>query len=257
MDGLELTKKWLKRSLESIDLSNELNSKVILNKILNNAYLNLLVMDSSPPEAYSETLLLDAKRIDTIKAKVFKLTLIGSVFLVTYATAGPSIQGLQEFRDKLKDQLMVLISDNSSDLSEEELKSQMTSVALQVKKEMKSCSEKHGLTLLDETKAQTLETQITDIYCSDNRLRKIVERRVLEFIERVLSSPTAAPMQIPSGFSALKDELTQIAGQFVRIAVHNRAVFCEYYSDIISELKPGFTASGIQSTESDLTISSQ
>ena len=235
-------------------MSNENNAKVITNKILINAYLELIVWDKSAQEAYPETLLLDANRITAIKAKVFKLTLIGSVFLVTYATVGPSIQGLQEFKDKLKNHLMVLISDKSNEFSSDELKSQMTSIALQVKQEIKACLKDHGFAQMEETKAQTLETQIIDSYSADNRLRKVVERRVLEFIESVLSSPTAAPMQIPTGLSAVKEELTQIAGQFVRIVVHNRAVFAEYYSNIITELIPGITTSGTQSNDRDLTL---
>ena len=239
-----------------MDLSDESNAKVITNKILINAYLELLVWDNRAQEAYPETLLLDANRINTIKAKVFKLTLIGSVFLVTFATVGPSIQGLQEFKDKLKNSLMVLISDKSNEFSSEELKSQMTSVALQVKQEIKECLKDHGFTQMDETKTQTLETQIIDIHESENRLRKVVERRILEFLERVLSSPTAVPMQIPTGLSAVKEELTQIAGQYVRIVVHNRSVFAEYYADIITELIPGIDTSGMQSIARDLTISS-
>lgn len=241
LDGLEYTKLWLKRNFESLDLENETNCKIITNKILINAYLELLVWDHNKQDSYPETLLLDATRINTIKAKVLKLTLIGSVFLVTYATVGPSIQGLQEFKDKLKEHLIVLISDKSSDYSEEELKSQMTSVSLQVKEEVKTCLEKHGFIPLDATKDQSLQTQIIDISCGDNRLRKVIERRILEFIERVVSSPTAAPMQIPTGLTAVKQELTQIGGQFVRIVAHNRAVFSQYYANIISDLIPGLS----------------
>jgi len=217
--------------------------------------LELLNWDNSKQEYYPETLLMDTARINTIKAKVAKLTLIGSVFLVTYATVGTSIQGLQEFRDKLKDQLMLLITENTNS-SDEDLKSQMTSVSLQVKKEVQSCLEKHGFPQLDANKAEMLETQIIDISNSDNRVRKVVERRVLEFVERVLSSPTAAPMQIPTGLSSLQKELTEIAGQFIRIVAHNRAVFSKYYADIITDMIPDISRAETQSIERDLTTSS-
>ncbi|CAG2119678.1 unnamed protein product, partial [Medioppia subpectinata] len=46
VDGLEYTKTWLKRNYESIDVSNETNCKIITNKILVNAYLELLVWDN-------------------------------------------------------------------------------------------------------------------------------------------------------------------------------------------------------------------
>lgn len=254
-DGLEYTKIWLKRNNEMIDLSNETNSRIIINKLLINSYLELLVWDNSKQEYYPETLLLDSTRINSIKAKVTKLTLIGSLFFVTFATVGTSIQDIQEFKEKLKDQLMLLLSEDSD--SSEDLKSQMTSIALQVIKEVQNCLEKHGFPHLDSNKTQILETQIIDISNANNRVKKVVERRILEFIERVLSSPTAAPMQIPTGLSSLQKELTEIAGQFMRIVAHNRAVFSKYYANIIIDMIPNISSSERESLERDLTISSQ
>jgi hypothetical protein len=241
-----------------IDLSNETNSRIIMNKILINSYLELLVWDDSKQDHYPETLLMDMTRINSIKAKVAKLTLIGSVFLVTYATVGAPIQGLQELKDKLKEQLMLLISENGNNYSVEDLKSQMTSVSLQVIKVVQSCLESHGFSQLDSNKEDSLKTQIIDISNNENRLRKVVERRILEFIERVLSSPTAAPMQIPTGLSSLQKELTEIAGQFIRIVAHNRAVFSKYYAIIITDMIPDISSAETNSLEKEIhTISAQ
>jgi T-complex protein 11. len=57
--------------------------------------------------------------------------------------------------------------------------------------------------------------------------------RVREFIQQSITSPTAAPLRIPPGLSSLQTELTAITGQFLRLVSHNRAVFGEYYTDII------------------------
>ncbi len=255
-DGLESTRIWLKRNYEMIDLSNETNSRIIMNKILINSYLELLVWDHSKQDHYPETLLMDMTRINSIKAKVTKLTLIGSVFLVTYATVGTPIQGLQELKDKLKEQLMLLISENGNN-SVEDLKSQMTSVSLQVIKEVQSCLETHGFSQLDSNKEDSLKTQIIDISNNENRLRKVVERRILEFIERVLSSPTAAPMQIPTGLSSLQKELTEIAGQLIRIVAHNRAVFSKYYAIIITDIIPDISSAETNTLEKEISISAQ
>ena len=54
-----------------------------------------------------------------------------------------------------------------------------------------------------------------------------------EFIQQSITSPTAAPLRIPPGLSSLQTELTAITGQFLRLVSHNRAVFGEYYTDII------------------------
>ena len=59
--------------------------------------------------------------------------------------------------------------------------------------------------------------------------------RVREFILQSITSPTAAPVRIPPGLSSLQAELTAITGQFLRLVSHNRAVFSEYYTDIIAQ----------------------
>ncbi|XP_054168695.1 T-complex protein 11-like protein 1 [Oppia nitens] len=254
VDGLEFTKSWIKRNYEAIDVSKESNAVMITNKILTNAYLELLVCDNAIQDSYPETLLLDAKRIQEIREQVLKITLVGSIFLVTNATTGPSVQSLQEFKNKLKKELCILLPDNCSVLSDTEFKDILITISLRLKQELKICAEEHGFAQLDTNKEQSLEKQTVDLSSSDNRLRKIVERRVLEFIERALMSPTAQPMQIPTGLSAVKEELTEITGKFIRIVSHNRAVFSQYYADIITELVPEVSACETKSIERDLTL---
>lgn len=57
--------------------------------------------------------------------------------------------------------------------------------------------------------------------------------RLREFLLQIITSPTAAPQQVPTGLSSLQKELAAVAGQFLRIVSHNRAVFSQYYLDII------------------------
>lgn len=44
------------------------------------------------------------------------------------------------------------------------------------------------------------------------------------------------PLKVPTGFSAVEKELSQMLGQFLRLISHNRSVFGPHYSDIISQL---------------------
>jgi hypothetical protein len=62
--------------------------------------------------------------------------------------------------------------------------------------------------------------------------------RVREFILQSITSPTAAPLRVPPGLSSFQAELTAITGQFLRLVSHNRAVFGEYYTDIIAQGVP-------------------
>lgn len=233
-----MTKDWLKRNyetLENLETSCDSNNmQLIINKIMIASYMEILLWDQSNPENYPETLLMDVMRFQALKEKVNIFISIGCVLLVTFATVGPTIQGLEQFRDTLKDHLLVLITNGSND--PEEIKNQLVSVSVQVVDEVQKCLEKHGFDPMDDTKKKSLETQIIEVAKSDNRIRKVVQRRITEFIEGVLSSPTASPMQIPPGLSSLQKELSAIAGQFMRLVAHNRAVFQEYYADIIKNL---------------------
>lgn len=234
VDGLEFTKKWLKRNLEEIDLSSETSNAAKINKILIHSYMELLQCKEEEMNTYPETLLLDASRFQGLCKQTRDLTLLGSIMLVTFANVGAAIQGLQEFREQLKDHLKLIISDEEK--SEED---KLASSSVQVSEDVKKCLDKHGFPQLDSTKSEMLNKQITEISNPDNRVRKIVERRILDFVEGVLSSPTAVPLQIPTGLSSLHNELSGIAGQFMRLVGHNRAVFKEYYADIIENLFAG------------------
>lgn len=62
--------------------------------------------------------------------------------------------------------------------------------------------------------------------------------RVKDFFLDIIESSTAAPQKVPSGLTALQKELTEIAGQFLRIVSHNSTVFCIYYYDIVAAALP-------------------
>lgn len=240
VDGLEYTKTWLKRNYQALDLSIETNTQNIINKVLISSYLELLLWDKSCQEEYPETLLIDVSRFEQLKEQVQKLTIAGSILLITNATVGTAIHGLQEFRDTLRSHILCLLEDIKieQDNQEENMKNFLSNASTQVIDEVKKSLDKRGFPPLDQSKESSLETQIADIASANNRVRKVVQRRIIEFVEGILSSPTAAPMQIPQGLSALQNELSSLAGQFIRLVAHNRAVFSDYYADIITKLLP-------------------
>jgi len=254
---LEFTNLWLKRNYQSLDLSQEADLKNIFNKILIASYIDLLKCisssfscynahdnkDASVEDDYPETLLLIRNRISTIREKVFKVTLISSVFVVTFAAIGEPLQSIKEFRNELKKQLDIIISTTDEkplQLSNpEELKSILTNVGLQVIKTIEQAHEKYKMgegKVLDDKKLDSLKYQINELALPSNRIRSVMERRILEFIERVISSSTAVPIQVPSGLSSFAPELTQIAGEFTRVVAYNRAVYSPYYTKLIAQI---------------------
>lgn len=263
---LEFTTKWLRRNFEALDLGQEVEVKAITNKILTSSYLELLKCIDTPfacyrvdaaaagqdqdvEDDYPETLLLFRNRLDPIRDRVFKVSLISSVFVVTFAAIGEPLQSVKEFRSSLKQQLEVILTptggagagDEKPKLSmckQDELRSLLTSVALQVIKSIETALEKYNITnkpaSIDPKKLESLKDQIGEIAAANNRIRSVMERRILEFIERVLSSSTAVPVQVPIGLSSFNTELTQISGDFTRLVTYNRAVYSPYYSRIIT-----------------------
>lgn len=151
--------------------------------------------------------------------------------LVTLATGGAGVQQLSEFKNTLKEHLMVILADKELDEQ-----ARLANAAVQAVKELQTCLQQHGLAAMDSAKEQSLHAQVIDLSKPDNRVRLIIQRRVLEFVEGVASSPPMSPIQIPPGLSALQKELTEIGGSFLQLVAHNQAVFREYYTDIIAGL---------------------
>ncbi|KAI2803235.1 T-complex protein 11 [Blomia tropicalis] len=269
IDVLEFTSIWLKRNYQTLDLSQETELKIIFNKILISSYIDLLRCVSSSfncykieenltdnennkkepiEDDYPESLLLIRAKIDAIREKVFKVTLISSIFVVTFAAIGEPLQSIQEFRLELKKQLNIIISSAVEKplhllySKQCELKSIMDNAALQVNKSIEDALKKYHVgpngepKPFDGKKLESLKFQINELALPTNRIRSVMERRILEFIERAISSSTAVPIQVPSGLSNFSTELAQMAGEFTRLVAYNRAVYSPYYTKIIAEV---------------------
>lgn len=220
------------RNYKTLDLSEEPNLKGIVNKVLSASYIELLIWDDSKQELYPETLLMDQNRFDSLKEKVTLFTFLGSIFLIIFANIGSSIQQLDDFKQQLKTHLILILEDKDV----EDISIKLDSCSLQVVKEVESCLKEHGLPPATETKMEAMKLQIKSLNEKDNRIRQIVQRRVLEFVEGVSLSNSASPIQIPTGLSILQQELASLTGSFMRLIAHNKAVFGEYYSEIISKI---------------------
>lgn len=64
----------------------------------------------------------------------------------------------------------------------------------------------------------------------------LLESRLFTFIASILVDPKRKDVQVPTGFSLLSNEITQLCGQFLRLVNYNRSVFGSYYADLVQEL---------------------
>uniref|UniRef100_T1IQ07 T-complex protein 11-like protein 1 n=1 Tax=Strigamia maritima TaxID=126957 RepID=T1IQ07_STRMM len=239
VNGLQYTKCWFQRIVDELNIKHvmepampgDASTEKILstNNVIMKAYCALLEWNDD--WIFPETLLMDKSRFFDLRKRVQNISLIASMLLVTFSSVGPSISGLTHFKEQLKEHVTVLL--NSAELSS--LNETTSNVAIQVVKEVNECLGKHGFKPLDESAQKGLTGQIEELALPNARIRGLVRLRILEFIGQVLGS-TASPIRIPPGLSTMQQELSRVAGQFLRLVSHNRSVFGDYYVDIITEL---------------------
>ncbi|WAR09029.1 T11L1-like protein [Mya arenaria] len=198
--------------------------------ILNGAYMEVLEWDLN--RLFPETLVLDQGRLMSMRDQTQRITMVTSVLLVTYNTVGQSIQGVNDLKVKLKDEIRTLLdADEGQDRS-----SCLAGIAEQVTKNVLEFHLAHSFPTMADTQQRTLKGQITGLADNENPVINLMGKRILSFIQSALFSRHAEPLKLPVGMSVMEQELSQLCGQFLRIISHNRAVFSQYYTDIINDL---------------------
>ncbi|KAG1675722.1 T-complex protein 11-like protein 1 [Nymphon striatum] len=233
-DGLEFTKIWLKSSFEKVKKNSKPDIAISNSQMINSAYMELLYWDSE--YAYPETLILDHKRFVDCDKKFAEIVISASVLLITYDTVGGCIQGITPFKQKLRQVISTLV-EGVDISSEEKLLDLLKNLSLQVMKEVNECLNTHNFPQLTPDKEDLLQRQIQQLSSSNNIIKKLIKSRCHDFIEQVLSSVTASPIKMPPGLSSFQSSLANLTGQFLRLVSHNRAVFGDYYADIISKFR--------------------
>ena len=136
----------------------------------------------------------------------------------------------QKLKEKIKGNIDILLQEFDTD---EDLIKLLPNVALQVVKDVNDYLGDKDKALLPEATSKHLEEQIAELEDPNHRIRDLVQRRILEFCKQAISASRTQPLQMPPGLTLCQKELAQIAGNFVRLVNYNRAVFGEFYTDII------------------------
>lgn len=221
-DGLDLTKKWLQAHN---DPEHAANSKA---DILVKAYLS--IFDWNENEPFPETLAMDEKRFLDLKDEFQRLVYTATFSLVACSNV-PILVNNTEFKLELIKHITILLADVKGS---REISNTIPNVIEQILKNIDSALQKIGSPALTEDFTQILKGQLNTIEQPDHKIRLIVEKRIKEFLQETISSVTAAPVRVPAGLSSLQVPLTSLAGQYLRLVTHNRDVFGEFYTDILS-----------------------
>jgi len=237
-DGLEFTRAWLKRHAPSEEERNALQGrieelkfkKLLMNRILTEALVELLEWD----EYYTlpETLAMDQKRIIALRDQTERTSVSTAVILVAFSNISGFIIPMdsQKLKETIKSHVDVLLQDFYDDTN---LLTILPSVSLQVIKDINDYLKEKGKALLPESTSKNLEDQIAELEDPNHRIRDLVQRRIVDFNKQAIAGSRSAPLQIPPGLTLCQKELAQIAGGFVRLVSYNRAVFGEFYDELI------------------------
>jgi len=136
----------------------------------------------------------------------------------------------QKLKETIKSHVDILLQDFYDDTN---LLTILPNVSLQVIKDINDYLKEKGKALLPDSTAKNLEDQIAELEDPNHRIRDLVQRRIVDFNKQAIAGSRSAPLQIPPGLTLCQRELAQIAGGFVRLVSYNRAVFGEFYDELI------------------------
>ncbi|XP_004682998.1 PREDICTED: T-complex protein 11-like protein 1 [Condylura cristata] len=202
--------------------------------VQNYAYLKLLRWNHLR-RPFPETVLMDQSRFQELQLQLEHLTTLGAVLLVTFSMAGPGISSQASFAEKLKTVVKILLTDMH--LPSFHLKDALTTTGEKVCLEVSSCLSLCGLTPLTPDKETALKGQIQAVASPDDPIRRIMDSRILTFLETYLASGHQKPLPaVPGGLGPVQRELEEVAVKFVRLVNYNKMVFSPYYDVILRKI---------------------
>lgn len=202
--------------------------------VQNYAYLKLLKWDHLQ-RPFPETVLMDQSRFQELQLQLEQLAILGAVLLVTFSTAAPGVSGHADFAEKLKMMVKILLTDMH--LPSFHLEDALTSIGEKVCLEVSSCLSLCGSSPFSISKETVLKGQIQALASPDDPIRRIMESRILTFLETYLASGHQKLLPtVPGGLGPIQKELEEVAVKFVRLVNYNKMVFCPYYDAILSKL---------------------
>jgi len=229
-DGLQVTREWLVRHSPSDEERDDPKYRRLLGqRVLTEAYTELLQWD----EYYClpETLVMDQRRVFQIRDKVERVSVSTAVILLSFSNLNSLIVPMdsQRLKETIKKHVDILLQDFVDD---NDLIGLLPSVSAQVVKDVNDYLEEKNKAKLSETAMEDLKTQIASLEDPNQRIRDLLQKRIVEFCKQVIAG-TMKNMQVPPGLTICKNDLGDIAGGFLRLVNYNKSVFGDYYNEII------------------------
>ena len=177
---MEATKQWLIRARKRIDENKTIgsfkyDSGATPSGITNEAFMEIFVW--SMENVFPETLAMDEVRFNEIYVKCRKFLVVCAIVNTVFTLVGESIRGLEELRQKLKQNILILLEDYLS-VSFEDM---MKNIGEQVIKLTNDALVKHGKSQLNEESSNCLKNLIIDLSTKnlhENSVYKILCKKI-------------------------------------------------------------------------------
>lgn len=231
-DGLAMTREWVVRHAPTQEEIDDPKYKKLLGaRILNEAYVEILEWDDY--YQLPETLVMDAKRIYALRDRVERTSVSTGVILLSFSSLNAFIIPMdsQRVKETVKKHTDILLQDFFEDA---DLIKILPSVAAQVVKDVNDyLTEKNKPKLSDEV-VKNLTEQVESLEDPNQRIRDLLQKRIVDFCKQIISSTNKSVPQLPPGLTICKNDLGAIAGQFLKLVDYNKEVFGEFYNEIIA-----------------------
>jgi len=230
-DGLASTRQWLVRhSPSQAEIDDPKYKKLLASRILHESYVEILEWDDYYP--LPETLVMDTKRILALRDQVERTAVSTAVILISFSHLNTNIIPMdsQAVKEKLKKSIDILLQDFFED---SDLLKILPSIAVQVVKEVNDYLAEKKRPALSEETVKSLTEQIESVEDPNQRIRDLIQKRIIDFCKQLISNTNKSIPQIPPGLTICKNDLGAIAGQFLKLVNYNRDVFGEFYNEII------------------------
>uniref|UniRef100_A0A8C4MQW7 T-complex 11 like 1 n=1 Tax=Equus asinus asinus TaxID=83772 RepID=A0A8C4MQW7_EQUAS len=192
----------------------------------------------SPPQHGCQTVLMDQARFQELQLQLEHLTILGAVLLVTFSMAAPGVSSQADFAEKLKMTVQILLTDMH--LPSFHLEDALTAIGEKVCVEVSSRLSLCGFSPLTADQETALKGQIQAVASPDDPVRRIVDARILTFLETCLASGHQKPLPtVPGGLGPVHKELEELAVKFVRLVNYNKMVFSPYYDATLRKILVG------------------
>ncbi|XP_014280130.1 T-complex protein 11-like protein 1 [Halyomorpha halys] len=219
-DNLPVTEAWLKKHIKP---------SVNIKDVLYNAFLDLLTWDSNHP--YPETLILDEKRLLKLKEEYYLMVMTATIVLLSFNSIPPQIQSDISLKEDLKQHIGLLLEGVKSD---QQLSQGIQNVIEQIKKDINDKLSSRDMNNLNDEQVTSLSQQIQQVTDLQNRVRGLVNLRVLDFLKLTLMHP-GGKTNFPPALVLFKKELESLSNSFMNIVLYNINICFEHYKKIFTK----------------------